>query len=111
MADTPFFDPWREPDQDQDQDDQQQEIDLPWIPPVHVVGQVVPIAATVFRSDDVAVVVTHVVAFQRGFEVHLCTSLRPGTRRPETAEAPFWQVQEPRVGIRLGVVGEPDARG
>ena len=99
MSDAPFFDPWPEPDQDQD--DHQQEIDLPWIPPVHVVGQVVPVGATVVRSDHVAVVVTHVVAFQRGFEVHLGTWLRPGARRPETAEAPFWHVQEARVGIRL----------
>ena len=99
MTDTPFFDPWPEPDQDQD--DQQQEIDLPWLPPVHVVGQVVPVAATVFRSDDVAVVVTHVVAFQRGFEVHVGTWLRPGAHRDMTSTANIWREQEPRVGIRL----------
>ncbi len=99
MADTPFFDPWPEPDQDHD--DQQQEVDLPWMPPVHVVGQVVPTAATVFRSDDVAVVVTHVVAYRRGLELHVRTWLRPGTRREPSSTEDLWREQEPRVGVRL----------
>ncbi len=99
MTDAPFFDPW--PDPDPEQEDSQQEIDLPWISPSHVAGVVVPVELDVFRGDNVLVRVSHVVAYQRGFELHVSTWLRPGTRRPDTSQAPFWQVQEPRIGVRL----------
>ena len=99
MTDPPFFDPW--PEAEPDPDDSQQEIDLPWMPPVHVVGEVVPLAQTVFRSDDVAVVVTHVVAYQRGLELHLSAWLRPGAHRNSISVVGMWHEQEPRVGVRL----------
>lgn len=99
MADTPFFDPWPEPEPDADE--HQNEIDLPWMPPVHVVGTVVPVAAAVHRSDDVLVQVTHVVACRRGLELHVGTWLRPGARRELSGIGSIWQEQEPRVGVRL----------
>jgi hypothetical protein len=71
------------------------------MPPTHVIGVVVPLAAVVFRGPDVAVQVTHAVVYHRGLEVHVGTWLRPGARRPSSADSPHWQAQEPRVGFRL----------
>lgn len=100
MTDVPFFDPWPEPDQDQDE--QQQELDLPWMPPAHVAGVVVPLATDVYRGDDVVVQVTHVIAYERGLEVHVGTWLRPGTRQEDPAPQHRWhEPHEARIGIRL----------
>jgi hypothetical protein len=74
---------------------------MPWMPPVHVAGVVVPVAADAYRGDDAVVRVTHVVAFQRGLEVHVETRLRPGTRRPVATFDDTWRAQEPRIGILL----------
>jgi hypothetical protein len=99
MTDAPFFEPWPDPDEDDREDSP--ELDLPWMPPAHVAGVVLPVAVDAFRGEDLLMRVTHVVAYERGLELHVGTWLRPGTRRPETGEAPFWHVQEPRVGVRL----------
>jgi len=99
MTDTPFFDPWPEPEADDGYDNP--DLDLPWMPPVNVAGIVVPVAAEIHRGEDVVVRVTHLVAYQRGLEVHVDTWLRPGTRRPVAPTDDMWRAQEPRIGIRL----------
>lgn len=99
MTDEPFFEPWPEPEDDRG--DEERDLDLPWMPPVHVAGVVVPLAADVHRGDDTVVRVTHVVAYRRGLEVHVGAWLRPGTRRSLTSDRDLWQEQEPRVGFRL----------
>jgi hypothetical protein len=99
MTDAPFFEPWPDPEVDDGYDNP--DIDLPWMPPVHVAGVVVPVAAEAYRGDDAVVRVTHVVAFQRGLEVHVETRLRPGTRRPVAPFDDTWRAQEPRIGILL----------
>jgi hypothetical protein len=100
MSDAPFFEPWPDPEDDEGGDSQ--EVDLPWMPPAHVAGVVVPVAVDLVRRADLLVRMTHVVAHERGLELHVGTWLRPGTRRPVTGtEAPYWQAQEPRIGLRL----------
>jgi hypothetical protein len=100
MSDAPFFEPWPDPEDDEGGDSQ--EVDLPWMPPAHVAGVVVPVAVDLVRRADLLVRMTHVVAHERGLELHVGTWLRPGTRRSVTGtEAPFWQAQEPRIGLRL----------
>lgn len=99
MTDAPFFEPW--PDPEADDEGHPPDVDLPWMPPAHVIGVVVPIGVDVFRGPEVVVQVTHVVAHRRGLEVHIGTWLRPGARRPPSADSPYWQMQEPRVGFRL----------
>lgn len=98
MTGDPFFDPWPEPEDDEPH---HPDVDLPWMPPVHVVGVVVPIGADVHRGADVVVRVTQVVAYRRGLEVHVHTWVRPGVRRDLTSVDQVWHEQEPRIGIRL----------
>ena len=98
MTDTPFFEPWPQPEVDPDSEER--EVDLPWLPPAHVAGVVVPLAADVVHGDEVVVRVTHVVAYQRGIEVHVGTWLRPGARRDPSDVREVWREQEPRVGVR-----------
>ena len=45
--------------------------------------------------------VTHVVAYQRGIEVHVGTWLRPGRRWDPVGHPRGWRQQEPRIGVRL----------
>lgn len=99
MTDTPFFEPW--PDPEPEEERHAPDVDLPWMPPTHVAGVVVPIAAVVFRGPDVVVKVTHAVAYRRGLEVHLGTWQRPGTRVSSPSYLPDWRTQEPRIGVRL----------
>ncbi|WP_377643272.1 hypothetical protein [Oryzobacter terrae] len=98
MTGEPFFEPWPEPGDDEPQ---HQDVDLPWMPPVHTVGVVVPLGVDAHRGPDVVVRVTHAVAHRRGLEVHVGTWVRPGARRDATAADGAWHEQEPRVGIRL----------
>lgn len=97
--DAPFFEPMPEPEADDPWE--QEEVDLPWVLPVHVVGVVVPLDVDVHRGPDVVVRVTHIVAYRRGLEVHVGTWLRPGARRDLGPVGHGWHEQEPRVGIRL----------
>ena len=53
MSDAPFFEPL--PDPEELSDEEEQVVDLPWAPPSHIVGVIVPVDVDVFRSDDVAV--------------------------------------------------------
>ncbi len=79
MTDAPFFDPWPVPESDDAHDNPH--LDVLWMPPVHIAGVVVPIAAEVHRREDVVVRVTHVVAYQRGLELNvhsLCLRLVAG---------------------------------
>jgi hypothetical protein len=99
MTDAPFFEPWPEPEVDEDS--QQRDLDLPWLPPAHVAGVVVPLAADIHRGDDVVVRVTHVVAYQRGLELHVATWVRPGARRDVSTADEVWREHEPRIGVRL----------
>ena len=98
MSAETFFEPWPDPE---DHDDGQVEVDLPWMPPVHVVGVVVPLDLDVHRGPDVVVRVTHAVAHRRGLELHVGTWVRPGARRDLASADHVWHEQEPRVGIRL----------
>ncbi len=50
MTDTAFFEPWPEPEIDQDS--QEREVDLPWQPPAHVAGVVVPLATDVVHFSS-----------------------------------------------------------
>ena len=99
MTDAPFFEPWPEPEVDPDSEER--EVDLPWLPPAHVAGAVVPLATDVVHGDDVVVRVTHVVAYQRGLELHVGTWLRPGTRRDLSGVHEVWREEEPRIGVQL----------
>lgn len=99
MTDEPFFEPWLEPEDDEA--NEARDLDLPWVPPVHVAGVVVPVATDVHHGADTVVRVTHVVVYRRGLEVHVGAWLRPGTRRSLTSARDLWQEQEPRVGFRL----------
>lgn len=98
MTGEPFFEPWPDPEDD---DGGQQDVDLPWMPPVHAVGVVVPLGVDVHRSPDVVVRVTHAVAHRRGLGLHVGTWVRPGARRDLTSADHVWHEQEPRVGLRL----------
>ena len=95
----PFFEPWPEPESEVDVPEP--EVDLPWMPPRHVVGVVVPLRAELHRGADVVIRVTHAVAFRRGVELHVGAWLRPGTVRPLSSAARVFEEQEPRVGLRL----------
>jgi len=99
MTDAPFFEPW--PDPEAEPEAHSPDVDLPWTPPVHVAGVVVPVEVELYRGDDVVMQVTHVVAYRRGLEVHLATWQRPGTRGSSSSYLPDWRTQEPRVGFLL----------
>lgn len=99
MTDTPFFEPRPEPAVDLDS--QEREVDLPWLPPAHVAGVVVPLATDIHHGDDVVVRITQVVAYHRGLELHVGTWVRPGARGDLSAAAGVFGEQEPRIGVRL----------
>lgn len=99
MSDAPFFEPL--PDPEELLDEEEQVVDLPWIPPAHVVGVAVPLSAEVFRSDDVAVMVTHAISYGRGVELHVSARVRPGNQPRRTAFQEYVGNDDPRVGIRL----------
>lgn len=99
MSDAPFFEPLPEPEEPFDEEEQV--VDLPWMPPSHIAGVIAPLDVDVFRSDDVAVRVTHAVCFRRGFELHVSAWVRPGNRPRQPGVHHHWGVEEPRVGIRL----------
>lgn len=99
MRHTPFFEPLPEPEEFFDEEEQV--VDLPWMPPSHIVGVIAPLAVDVFRSDDVAVRVTHAACFRRGFELHVSAWVRPGSQPRRSDHQHHWGFEEPRVGIRL----------
>jgi len=99
MSDAPFFEPLPEPEEPFDEEEQV--VDLPWMPPSHVAGVVTPLGVDVFRSDDVAVRVTHAVCFRRGLELHVSAWVRPGSQPRRSDHQHRWGFEEPRVGIRL----------
>jgi len=99
MSDAPFFEPL--PDPEELSDEEEQVVDLPWAPPSHIVGVIVPVDVDVFRSDDVAVRVTHAACFGRGLELHVSAWVRPGSQPRQTDQRHHWRDHEPRVGVRL----------
>ncbi|HOT57463.1 MAG TPA: hypothetical protein PL014_09980, partial [Ornithinibacter sp.] len=99
MSDAPFFEPL--PDPEELSEEEEQVVDLPWAPPSHIVGVIVPVDVDVFRSDDVAVRVTHAACFGRGLELHVSAWVRPGSQPRQTDQRHHWRDHEPRVGVRL----------
>ncbi|NHA69106.1 hypothetical protein [Phycicoccus flavus] len=98
MTDVPFFDPWPDPEEDDAAPDP--DVDLPWLPPTHVLGVVVPLDAAAFDSADVVVRVVRAVAYRRGVELTVDVRRRPGSRPPASGPED-WRGLEPRVGVRL----------
>jgi hypothetical protein len=99
VTDEEFFEPFPEPHEDEP--GQAPEMDVPWMPPVHVVGVDVPLGVDVHRGPDVVIRVTRAAVYRRGVELHVGSWVRPGTSRP-VAEGPWsWRDAEPRVGFRL----------
>lgn len=98
MDHAPFFEPWQGLEEDQPPEP---DVDVPWMPPTHVAGVVVPLGVDVSREQDVVVKVSHAVAYRRGLELHVGVWIRPGALRPLSDAAHVWREQEPRVGFRL----------
>lgn len=99
MSDAPFFEPM--PDPEDAFDEEEQVVDLPWMPPAHVVGVVAPLSTEVFRTGDVAVMVTHAVCYVRGLELQVSARVRPGSQPRRTPLQPYVGNDDPRVGFRL----------
>ncbi|MGG5258605.1 hypothetical protein [Phycicoccus avicenniae] len=97
MAEQPFFEPWREPEY---LDEPPEETDIPWMPPAHVVGVVVPLGLDLVRDADTCLRLTSATVFRRGLSLTLASWRRPGTTRSrEWPHGP--NPDEPRVGLRL----------
>ncbi len=96
MGEPPFFEPYPDP---AEEIGEHHDVDVPWAPPSHAIGVVVPLGVDVFRGQDVVIRATHALVYRRGLEVHVSTWVRPGARRPPGRHD--WPHQDPRVGVRL----------